>query len=211
MGVPLVIGLAFLLLGAVLMVLRRVFGAEEFFGRRPLEAVDPDVAAGRVAVEETAGLEERPLMASTIVVGCDASDCAQAALGRRARACDSSLATRSLSPMRSSRRPERRRRVDRPPEALAELGQSVVGPALERARAAGVEADVELVDERPARRSSTSPEQRDARLIVVGTYGESPLRGAILGSVPHKLLQVSDRPVLVVPRAAAAQEAGHGD
>jgi amino acid transporter len=60
MGVPLVIGLAFLLLGAILMVLRRLAGAEQFFGRQPLEAVDPDVAAGRVAVEETAGLEERP-------------------------------------------------------------------------------------------------------------------------------------------------------
>jgi nucleotide-binding universal stress UspA family protein len=33
---------------------------------------------------------------------------------------------------------------------------------------------------------------------VVGTRGESPLRGAWLGSTPHKLLQLTDRPVLVV-------------
>jgi nucleotide-binding universal stress UspA family protein len=39
----------------------------------------------------------------------------------------------------------------------------------------------------------------DARVIVVGTRGESPLRGALLGSTPHKLLQLADRPVLVVP------------
>jgi amino acid transporter len=58
-GVPLVIGLAFLLLGAILMILRRFAGAESFFGRRPLEAVDPDVAAGRVRVRETAGLEDQ--------------------------------------------------------------------------------------------------------------------------------------------------------
>jgi nucleotide-binding universal stress UspA family protein len=88
--------------------------------------------------------------------------------------------------------------------ALEELGQSVVGPAVEKARAAGVEADVELVDERPAEALLQLAAKRDARLIVVGTYGESPLRGAILGSVPHKLLQASDRPVLVVPRAAVA-------
>ena len=40
---------------------------------------------------------------------------------------------------------------------------------------------------------------RDARFIVVGTWGESPIRGAILGSTPHKLLHLSHRPVVVVP------------
>ena len=34
---------------------------------------------------------------------------------------------------------------------------------------------------------------------IVRTYGESPIKGAILGSTPHKLLHLSDRPVLVVP------------
>jgi nucleotide-binding universal stress UspA family protein len=36
-------------------------------------------------------------------------------------------------------------------------------------------------------------------VIVVGTWNESPLRGLLLGSVAHKLLQLSDRPVLCVP------------
>ena len=40
-----------------------------------------------------------------------------------------------------------------------------------------------------------------ARFIVVGGYGESPLRGAILGSTPHKLLHLSETPVVVVPAA----------
>ena len=34
---------------------------------------------------------------------------------------------------------------------------------------------------------------------MVGTYGESPLRGAVLGSTPHKLLHLSRVPVLAVP------------
>ena len=36
------------------------------------------------------------------------------------------------------------------------------------------------------------------RFIVVGSYGESPIKGAIVGSVPHKLLQISETPVVVV-------------
>ena len=41
--------------------------------------------------------------------------------------------------------------------------------------------------------------ERSARFIVVGGWGESPLRGAILGSTPHKLLHLSEIPVVVVP------------
>jgi len=36
-------------------------------------------------------------------------------------------------------------------------------------------------------------------MIVLGTYGEAPLRGAIVGSTPQRLLHLSTRPVLVVP------------
>ena len=37
--------------------------------------------------------------------------------------------------------------------------------------------------------------------LMVGTYGESPLRSSILGSTPRKLLRWSTRPVLCVPPA----------
>ena len=53
-GVPLVIGVGFLLLGAILMVLWRLGGHESFFGRTP-ETVPPEIAEGRVKVQETAG------------------------------------------------------------------------------------------------------------------------------------------------------------
>ncbi len=46
LGLPLVVGVGFLLLGVILMVLWRFVGNERFFARRP-ETVDPDVAAGR--------------------------------------------------------------------------------------------------------------------------------------------------------------------
>jgi nucleotide-binding universal stress UspA family protein len=61
--------------------------------------------------------------------------------------------------------------------------------------------DVEavIVEQAPAQGLVDLAEERDARVIVVGTRGEGPLRGALLGSTPHKLLHLSDRPVLVVP------------
>jgi nucleotide-binding universal stress UspA family protein len=76
--------------------------------------------------------------------------------------------------------------------ALAEIGQA-------EAEAAGVRTVVEVLDAKPAQALVDAADRHDSRVIVVGTSGESPLRGAILGSVPHKLLQISDRPVLCVP------------
>jgi nucleotide-binding universal stress UspA family protein len=84
-------------------------------------------------------------------------------------------------------------------EALREQALARTNEALARARDAGVDAETELVDDRPAPALAELAETHDARMIVVGTYGESPLRGAILGSTPHKLLHLSERPVLVVP------------
>jgi nucleotide-binding universal stress UspA family protein len=84
-------------------------------------------------------------------------------------------------------------------EALREQAVALTSEALNRARDAGVEAESALVDDRPASALVSLADERDARLIVVGSYGESPLKGAILGSTPHKLLHLSERPVLVVP------------
>lgn len=50
-----VIGVGFLLLGVAFMVLWRIFGESRgFFGRRP-GTVHPEVAEGKVRVEETVG------------------------------------------------------------------------------------------------------------------------------------------------------------
>jgi nucleotide-binding universal stress UspA family protein len=83
--------------------------------------------------------------------------------------------------------------------ALAERGREALHHAVVIADAAGVATVLELVDEKPAQALLDAADKYDARLIVVGTYGESPLRGALLGSTPHKLLHWSSRPVLCVP------------
>ncbi len=84
-------------------------------------------------------------------------------------------------------------------EALVEMGRKVTDEAKAQAGAAGVDAHVELVEEHGVDALLALAEQHDASFIVVGSYGESPLKGAILGSTPHKLLHLSDVPVVVVP------------
>ena len=86
-------------------------------------------------------------------------------------------------------------------DALLELGRHATARALEVAQAAGLDAKVELVVAKPAEALLRVADACDATVIIVGTSGESPIRSAMLGSTPHKLLQLSTRPVLCVPAA----------
>ncbi|MGJ9423452.1 universal stress protein [Aeromicrobium sp. CF3.5] len=84
-------------------------------------------------------------------------------------------------------------------DAVAVLGKEALAHAVDAANEAGVPTTVELLNEKPAQAILTAADKHDARVIVVGSWGESPLRGAMLGSTPHKLLHLSRRPVLCVP------------
>jgi nucleotide-binding universal stress UspA family protein len=86
--------------------------------------------------------------------------------------------------------------------ALNELATTRLQEAVALASASdteGIDVEAVIVERSPAQALVELADERDARVIVVGTRGESPLRGALLGSTPHKLLHLSDRPVLVVP------------
>jgi nucleotide-binding universal stress UspA family protein len=83
--------------------------------------------------------------------------------------------------------------------AVRQVAEDATAKAVPQLEAAGVEFEVELIAERPVDGLVSVAEQRGASMIVVGTNGEHPIKGVVLGSVPHKLLHVSDVPVLVVP------------
>lgn len=87
--------------------------------------------------------------------------------------------------------PEQRRAVE-------EFGQKVTQEAVDAAKAASVECTVEMINEHPHDALITAGDKHDARMIVVGSHGDHPVVGAIIGSTPYKLVQMSDRPVLVV-------------
>jgi nucleotide-binding universal stress UspA family protein len=84
-------------------------------------------------------------------------------------------------------------------QAIEELGEKVMGEARDEAAARGAEIETRLVAERSAEALMKTADELDARMIVVGSFGEPPLKGVILGSTPNKLLHLASRPVLVVP------------
>lgn len=84
-------------------------------------------------------------------------------------------------------------------KAVQERAQEAVDHGVHQAQAKGVEVDSVVIEKHPAQALADLAKERGARMIVVGTHGESPLRGALIGSTAHKLLHVSEVPVLVVP------------
>jgi nucleotide-binding universal stress UspA family protein len=136
-----------------------------------------------------------------IVVGYDGSDCSKAALETACNLAkslgDSVVLVFGYAPggYGGGEVPTQR-------EAVKELAEKVTAEGLERAKGTGVQAEVELEPMHPAHALREAAVKHDARMIVVGSYGEPPLKGVILGSTPFKLLHEAERPVLVVPADA---------
>jgi nucleotide-binding universal stress UspA family protein len=136
-------------------------------------------------------------MSSGIVVGYDGSDCAKAAL-RAALEVGKAYGEKVVIAFGYELNPVAGELHDYH-AALKDLATSRLSEGTELATAAGSEVEAVIVEQAPARALVELAAERDARVIVVGTHGESPIKGALLGSTPHKLLHISDRPVLVVP------------
>jgi nucleotide-binding universal stress UspA family protein len=85
-------------------------------------------------------------------------------------------------------------------EAVEERGEKVLQHAADQAKARDFEVGTEMIEATPADALISAAESAGARMIVVGNQGgPSPLKGAILGAVPYKLVHLSPVPVLVVP------------
>jgi nucleotide-binding universal stress UspA family protein len=135
---------------------------------------------------------------STIVVGYDSSDCGKRALDVAVEIAkglgDQMVVVFGYAPPGIWGG-----EIAEHEEAIEELGERLTQEARERAAAEGIEAEVTMVAKRGTEALLEVGDERDARMIVVGSYGEAPLKGALLGSTPNRLLHVSNRPVLVVP------------
>jgi nucleotide-binding universal stress UspA family protein len=83
-------------------------------------------------------------------------------------------------------------------DAVREHGRGVLEEARGIANQAGVEIELVMREMSPAEALIAVADEYDARMIVVGSYGERPLKSALVGSTPTRLLHLSERPVLVV-------------
>ncbi len=137
-------------------------------------------------------------MSSTIVVGYDASPGSRAALDRALEIAsafgDRLIIGFGVSPPGSMGDEFRAHR-----DALREQAEKLTAEALERAVGAGVDVETALVEDRASAALIKLADDNDARMIVVGSWEERPIKGAILGSTPNRLLYLAERPVLVVP------------
>lgn len=83
------------------------------------------------------------------------------------------------------------------PEIKTRIGEQVTA-----FKAAGLQVDFEVHKvtlSGPAHAIADAATAATADLIVLGSVGSGPLKGLLLGSVAHRLLQIAPCPVLVVP------------
>jgi nucleotide-binding universal stress UspA family protein len=133
-----------------------------------------------------------------LVVGYDGSDCSKAALDKACELAkelgDKVVIVFGYAPggYGGGEIPTHR-------EAVEEIAEKVTAEASQRAAAAGAEHEVRLKPLKPSHALLEAAAEHEARMIVVGSYGEAPLKGVIIGSTPYRLLHQTERPVLVVP------------
>lgn len=84
-------------------------------------------------------------------------------------------------------------------EACRSAAAEKLAEALERVRAAGLEADSCLLEVPAAEAIVAEAEASGCDLIVMGTRGHGGIKHALLGSVAERTLRVAPCPVLTVP------------
>lgn len=133
------------------------------------------------------------------VVGYDGSDCAKAALTSAAALAGATGA--GLVVVFGYEPPSMRAGgpVGYQKDAIEAIGEERLAEAEAALADSGVPVSILAVASLPVDALIDTAVERGADLIAVGTRGETPLMGAILGSTAYKLLHRSPVPVLVVP------------
>ncbi|MFC1680767.1 universal stress protein [Pseudomonadota bacterium] len=144
-------------------------------------------------------------MSECFLVGIDNSDCSRRALDfacRRAKTAGARLVVTYViewSPYTFNTPEENEQRHKRREEEITRANTSVLTPALEHIREAGLEAEGIVRHGNVADVLSGLADEQTADQIIVGRIGESGLKSILFGSVTSKLIQLSKVPVTVVP------------
>jgi nucleotide-binding universal stress UspA family protein len=131
-----------------------------------------------------------------LVVGYDGTEGARAALDEAVRlAAELDAGIHLVFAFSAPRMGGELRDLD---EAIEERGKTALEHGQHQAGAQGATVTTEFIKADPAEGLLQAAQEHEARYIVVGSYGERPLKSALLGATPTRLLHLADRPVLVV-------------
>ncbi len=77
-------------------------------------------------------------------------------------------------------------------------GDEMLAEAEAQAQSVGIALRKQYYEQNVASALVEVADEVDARFIVVGSYGERPLKGALVGSTPNKLIHLAERPIIIV-------------
>jgi nucleotide-binding universal stress UspA family protein len=144
-------------------------------------------------------------MGEVLLVGIDCSECSTRALDYAANwvaAAGGQIIVAHViqwSPFSFTTPQENEVRHKRREAELERAHREVVDPVVESLRERGIEALGVIRHGHPAETLCDVAEERGATHIVVGKTGFSRIRAQLFGSVANSLIQISKRPVTVVP------------
>ena len=144
-------------------------------------------------------------MSLVFLVGVDCSTCGSRALeyaAERASVKDAKLLVAHViewSPFSFGTPQENDERHKRREEELQRAHDEIINPILEELADKGVNAQGVVRHGHVAETLLFIAKENDATNIMIGRHGSSRLEARLFGSVANALVQISDRPVTVVP------------
>ena len=136
-------------------------------------------------------------MSECFLVGIDNSDCSRRACDfscKRANTAGAKLVLTYViewSPYTFNTPEENEQRHKRREEEIARANTTVLSPALEQIRSAGIDAEGVVRHGNVADVLNGLAAEHDAEQIIVGRIGESGWKSLLFGSVTSKLIQLS--------------------
>ena len=144
-------------------------------------------------------------MSKVLLVGIDASECAQRALDYAASRAEVSKAQLIVthvidwSPFSFNTPQENEERHQRREAELERAHNEIVDPVVSNLRERGIYARGVIRHGHPAETLSSVANEFGVTNIIIGKTGSSRIKTQLFGSVANTLVQISKQPVTVVP------------
>jgi len=144
-------------------------------------------------------------MSMVLLVGIDCSECSDRALSYAADWAESAGARLFVahviqwSPFSFTTAQENEERHMRREKELDRAHREIVDPVVTALRERGIDAAGVIRHGHPAETLCDVADEHGVTHIVVGKTGSSRIRAQLFGSVANSLIQISQRPVTVVP------------